>query len=169
MSEQQTTGKRRVGRPRSTPGRVRSLWCTDAGWEWIVSQSTGRGHKSVGKWADALGKAPELTISEKRRRDHGVPTPFERAKDGTNYAGGVRAVRERWGLSTGELGEELGVARRTIEGWEAGRMPGRMAIKQMRELATRVRPLERRETVSDDPLERLADQCEATPEYPQTF
>lgn len=71
-----------------------------------------------------------------------MPTPFERMKDGTNYSWSIRAIRERWGLSTAGLGEELGVAKRTIQGWEAGRMPGRMALEQLRKLATRVSALD---------------------------
>jgi DNA-binding transcriptional regulator YiaG len=134
-------GKRRPGRPRTMPGSTHSIWCTDAGWAWLQEQSIGKGHDSVGKWADALGRAPLLTLSQARKREHGQPTVFERAKDGTNYAWSVRAVRERFGLSAAALGEEMGVSKRTVQGWEAGRMPGRMALEQLRKLATRLKPL----------------------------
>ena len=37
-----------------------SVRCTDEGWEWLQSQAFGKGHTSVGKWADAAGrKAPK--------------------------------------------------------------------------------------------------------------
>jgi hypothetical protein len=30
--------------------------CTEEGWAWLQSQAAGKGHTSVGKWADAAGR-----------------------------------------------------------------------------------------------------------------
>ena len=150
---EQSTGKRRPGRPRRPePGKTHSLFCTDAGWEWLLGQSIGRGHKSVGKWVDAFGRAPLKMISEAGRRMHGVPTSFERAKDGTNYGRSIQAVRERFGLSTTELAKELGVAKRTVEGWEGGRMPSGPIIVLLQRLATRLKPLDTDELPPQTPM-----------------
>lgn len=55
-------GKRKgAGRkPLEKAPAVRGVRCTDDGWEWLQSQATGKGHGSVGKWADSAGrKAPK--------------------------------------------------------------------------------------------------------------
>lgn len=54
-------GKREgAGAPCKTPTSTHPVRCTDAGWEWLKSQATNKGHGSVGKWADSKGrKAPK--------------------------------------------------------------------------------------------------------------
>jgi hypothetical protein len=54
-------GKREnAGRKASAPTATHPVRCTDEGWEWLQSQAFGKGHTSVGKWADAAGrKAPK--------------------------------------------------------------------------------------------------------------
>lgn len=54
-------GKREgAGAPSKTPTSTHPVRCTDEGWEWLQSQATGKGHSSVGKWADSKGrKAPK--------------------------------------------------------------------------------------------------------------
>jgi transcriptional regulator with XRE-family HTH domain len=54
-----------------------------------------------------------------------------RTEDGTpmTFAAGVKALRERLGLTTDRLARELGLSRRTVEGWEQGREPSYRAYK----------------------------------------
>jgi hypothetical protein len=53
-------------KPLDSPPTVRGVRCTDEGWEWLQAQALGKGHTSVGKWADAKGrKAPERKGNDK--------------------------------------------------------------------------------------------------------
>jgi len=54
-------GKREnAGRKASAPTATHPVRCTDEGWNWLQSQASGKGHTSVGKWADSKGrKAPK--------------------------------------------------------------------------------------------------------------
>jgi hypothetical protein len=48
-----------AGRKPGLPTSTHPVRCTDDGWEWLLSQALGKGHGSVGKWADSKGrKAP---------------------------------------------------------------------------------------------------------------
>jgi len=51
-------GKRKgAGRkPLEKAPTVRGIRCMDDGWDWLNGQATGKGHSSVGKWADAKGR-----------------------------------------------------------------------------------------------------------------
>jgi hypothetical protein len=50
-------GKREgAGAPSKAPTSTHPVRCTDEGWEWLQSQALGKGHTSVGKWADAAGR-----------------------------------------------------------------------------------------------------------------
>jgi len=40
-----------------------------------------------------------------------------------DYAPGIKAIRAKLKLSTQQLADKCGVSRRTVEGWESGRMP----------------------------------------------
>ncbi len=55
-------GGKRIGagrKPMESPPSARGIRCTAVGWDWLQGQATGKGHSSVGKWADAAGrKAP---------------------------------------------------------------------------------------------------------------
>lgn len=49
-----------AGAPPKTPTGTHPVRCTAEGWEWLQSQALGKGHTSVGKWADSKGrKAPK--------------------------------------------------------------------------------------------------------------
>lgn len=62
--------------------------------------------------------------------------PVILADDGTlmDYATGIKAIREKLSLSTQDLADECGVSRRTVEGWEQGRMPTTNALIVMAHL-----------------------------------
>ena len=48
-----------------------------------------------------------------------------------DYAEGVKAVRSELGLSTAEFAAKMGTSRRTVEGWEQGRLPSNTALLLM--------------------------------------
>jgi DNA-binding transcriptional regulator YiaG len=48
-----------------------------------------------------------------------------------DYAPGIRALREKLSLSTQALADLCGVSRRTVEGWEQGRLPSAGALNVM--------------------------------------
>ncbi len=48
-----------------------------------------------------------------------------------DYADGIKMLRKIKKWSTGELAEQLGVSKRTVENWEQGRMPKPIALKFM--------------------------------------
>ena len=50
-------GKREgAGAPLKTPTSTHPVRCTDKGRTWLQSQALGKGHTSVGKWADSKGR-----------------------------------------------------------------------------------------------------------------
>ena len=51
-----------------------------------------------------------------------------------DYADGVKAVRVKLGWSTDQLADSCGVSRRTVEGWEQGRLPSAGALNVMADL-----------------------------------
>lgn len=54
-----THGGKRKGagrKPMDAPPEPHGIRCTPHGWTWLQAQATGKGHSSVGKWADARGK-----------------------------------------------------------------------------------------------------------------
>jgi DNA-binding transcriptional regulator YiaG len=51
-----------------------------------------------------------------------------------DYAPGIKAVRAKLSLSTQDLAEKCNVSRRTVEGWEQGRMPDAAALNVMAQL-----------------------------------
>jgi DNA-binding transcriptional regulator YiaG len=65
---------------------------------------------------------------------YGVPVIL--ANDGSvmDYAPGIKAVRAKLSLSTQDLAEKCNVSRRTVEGWEQGRMPDAAALNVMAQL-----------------------------------
>ena len=68
---------------------------------------------------------------------YGVPVIIGDDKAVMDYAPGIKALREKLGLSTGELAAACGVSRRTVEGWEQGRMPDAAALNVMAQLLSR--------------------------------
>ena len=65
---------------------------------------------------------------------YGVPVIL--ADDGgvMDYAPGIKAIRDKAGLTTQQLADAIGVSRRTVEGWESGRMPSTLALRAMASL-----------------------------------
>jgi DNA-binding transcriptional regulator YiaG len=48
-----------------------------------------------------------------------------------DYAPGIKAIRDKAGLTTQALADLCGVSKRTVEGWEQGRMPTAAALNVM--------------------------------------
>jgi ribosome-binding protein aMBF1 (putative translation factor) len=65
---------------------------------------------------------------------YGVPVILADDGDVMDYAPGIKAVRAKLGLSTQALAEKCNVSRRTVEGWEQGRMPDAAALNVMAQL-----------------------------------
>jgi ribosome-binding protein aMBF1 (putative translation factor) len=65
---------------------------------------------------------------------YGVPVILADGGDVMDYAPGIKAVRAKLGLSTQDLAERCNVSRRTVEGWEQGRMPDVAALNVMAQL-----------------------------------
>jgi DNA-binding transcriptional regulator YiaG len=51
-----------------------------------------------------------------------------------DYAPGIKALREKTGMTTQQLADAVGVSRRTVEGWESGRMPSTLALRALASL-----------------------------------
>jgi ribosome-binding protein aMBF1 (putative translation factor) len=65
---------------------------------------------------------------------YGVPVILSDDGDVMDYAPGIKAVRAKLSLSTQDLAEKCNVSRRTVEGWEQGRMPDAAALNVMAQL-----------------------------------
>jgi DNA-binding transcriptional regulator YiaG len=66
---------------------------------------------------------------------YGLPVILDDDGQVMDYAAGVEELRARLGLSRQALADACGVSRRTVEGWEQGRLPGAAALNVMGELA----------------------------------
>lgn len=51
-----------------------------------------------------------------------------------DYGDGIKTLRQKLQLSTGDLAAACGVSRRTVEGWEQGRMPDAAALNVMAQM-----------------------------------
>jgi DNA-binding transcriptional regulator YiaG len=71
---------------------------------------------------------------------YGVPVILNDSDMVMNYWTGIKALRSKLGWSTQELADACGVSRRTVEGWESGRMPTVAALNVMAGLISR-RPI----------------------------
>ena len=62
--------------------------------------------------------------------------PVILADDGSlmDYAPGIKLIRDKRGLTTQALADLCGVSRRTVEGWEQGRIPTAAALNVMSSL-----------------------------------
>lgn len=110
---------------------------------------------------------------EAMRRAHGLPTRFEADGEGS-YGRSVELIQERQGYATAEeFARAMGVSRRTVEGWKAGKKPSGMALKMLRQLAedkpgeattvavTGPLPANARPGgVATDIFERLSEECQ---------
>ena len=65
---------------------------------------------------------------------YGIPVILDDAGQVMDYAPGVRAVRAKLEFSTQQLADACGVSRRTVEGWEQGRLPTAAALNVMADL-----------------------------------
>lgn len=63
--------------------------------------------------------------------NYGMPVIIADHGDLVDYATGIKAIREVLGMSTQDLADRCGVSRRTVEGWEQGRMPTAAALNVM--------------------------------------
>ena len=66
---------------------------------------------------------------------HGFPVMLDDNGSVMDYGPGVKAIRDKAGLTTQQLGDAIGVSRRTVEGWESGRMPSTLALRALATLA----------------------------------
>lgn len=62
---------------------------------------------------------------------YGVPVILDDRGAVMDYAPGIKAIRAKAGLTTQALADLCGVSRRTVEGWEQGRMPTVAALNVM--------------------------------------
>ena len=62
---------------------------------------------------------------------YGQPVILSDGGEVLDYADGVKAVRSKLGLSTAEFADKMGTSRRTVEGWEQGRLPSNTAMLLM--------------------------------------
>ncbi len=66
---------------------------------------------------------------------YGQPVILSDDGEVMDYAPGIKAIRAKAGISTQGLADQCGVSRRTVEGWEMGRMPTAAALNVMAGLA----------------------------------
>jgi DNA-binding transcriptional regulator YiaG len=62
---------------------------------------------------------------------YGQPVILDDSGQVLDYAPGIQAIRAKAGLTTQALADLCGVSRRTVEGWEQGRMPAAAALNVM--------------------------------------
>ena len=62
---------------------------------------------------------------------YGQPVILDDAGQVMDYAPGIKAIRAKRGWTTQQLADVCGVSRRTVEGWESGRMPEVKALNVM--------------------------------------
>lgn len=62
---------------------------------------------------------------------YGQPVILSDSGEVMDYAPGIKEIRETASLTTQELADLCGVSKRTVEGWEQGRMPTAAALNIM--------------------------------------
>ncbi len=65
---------------------------------------------------------------------YGQPVILDDSGRVIDYAPGIKVIRKKLGLTARELGEKLGVAERTVNGWEGGRMPDARCLNMLGKL-----------------------------------
>ena len=61
----------------------------------------------------------------------GQPVILSDGGEVMDYAPCIKAIRDKLGFTTQQLADEIGVSRRTVEGWESGRMPSTLALRAL--------------------------------------
>ena len=59
---------------------------------------------------------------------YGQPVILSDGGEVLEYADGIKAIRQQMELTTAEFAEQMGTSRRTVEGWEQGRVPSNTAL-----------------------------------------
>ena len=59
---------------------------------------------------------------------YGQPVILSDGGEVLEYAAGIKAIRQQMELTTAEFAEQMGTSRRTVEGWEQGRVPSNTAL-----------------------------------------
>lgn len=72
--------------------------------------------------------------TEHPQSSYGIPVFVDGAGQPLDYADGLRRLRREKGWNTTKLAELLGVSRRTVEGWEQGRMPSKTALLLLQQI-----------------------------------
>ena len=62
---------------------------------------------------------------------YGQPVILSDGGEVLDYAEGIKAVRSKLEMTTQSLADACGVSKRTVEGWESGRMPAAAALNVM--------------------------------------
>jgi transcriptional regulator with XRE-family HTH domain len=66
--------------------------------------------------------------------NHGRLVILDESGHVMGYGPGIQAIRRHLGMSTQEFAAACGISRRTVEGWEQGRMPNGAALVAMQYL-----------------------------------
>jgi len=67
---------------------------------------------------------------------YGQPVILDDDGNLMDYAAGIKLLRSKLELSTSNLANVCGVSKRTVEGWEQGRLPTAAALNVMADLLT---------------------------------
>lgn len=59
---------------------------------------------------------------------YGQPVILSDGGEVLDYAEGIKAIRQQMELSTAKFAEQMGTSKRTVEGWEQGRLPSNTAL-----------------------------------------
>ena len=59
---------------------------------------------------------------------YGQPVILSDGGEVLEYAAGIKGIRQQMELTTAEFAEQMGTSRRTVEGWEQGRVPSNTAL-----------------------------------------
>ena len=74
---------------------------------------------------------PMKITTDHPQSSHGIPVILADGGGVMDYPAGVKAVRDHLGMTTQNLADAIGVSRRTVEGWESGRMPSTLALRAL--------------------------------------
>ena len=76
------------------------------------------------------GRAVRITTANSAS-SYGQPVILSDGGEVLDYADGIKAVRSKLGMTTQSLANACGVSKRTVEGWESGRMPAAASLNVM--------------------------------------